>query len=274
VRAWSAGCASGEEAWTLAMLLAERGLAFELLATDLSTAALARAREGRYRAARVAADVPAALRTRYFRRIGDDDVVNDRLRGHVRFEAHNVLTATGGRDFDLILCRNVLIYFDEARRAEAVARLVRALKPGGWLLVGYSEALRDHLELTPEAHAVYRKGPPAARAKPVPTAAMAAMPVEVARPTARPVAAPQPTVGVVPRVVLRGDYVDGKRLATELRAVVGEARAILDLDGASFLGDDAARVLRRAVEAAPALEVRATRPAIRRWLGRHGIRMR
>ena len=49
-----------------------------------------------------------------------------------------------------------------------------------------------------------------------------------------------------PRVVLRGDYVDGKRLAAELRAVVGDARAVLDLDGASFLGDDAARVLRRA----------------------------
>jgi chemotaxis protein methyltransferase CheR len=274
VRAWSAGCASGEEAWTLAMLLAERGLQFELWATDLSTAALVRAREGRYRAARVAADVPAALRTRYFRRIGDDDVVNDRLRGNVRFDAHNVLAATPWRDFDLILCRNVLIYFDEARRAEAVARLVRALKPGGWLLVGYSEALRDHPELTPEAHAVYRKGPPAARAKPPATMTTATLsPVEAARPAARPFAAVPPP-SVVPRVVLRGDYVDGKRLAAELRAVVGEARAILDLDGASFLGDDAARVLRRAVEAAPALEVRATRPAVRRWLGRHGIRVR
>ena len=274
VRAWSAGCASGEEAWTLAMLLAERGLQFELLATDLSAAALARARQGRYRAARVEADVPAALRARYFRRIGDDDVVNDRLRGHVRFETHNLLAASGARDFDLVLCRNVLIYFDEARRAEAVGRLVRALKPGGWLLVGYSEALRDHAELTPEAHAIYRKGPPTARAKPMP---MPAAPAEVARPAARPIAAAPSTVGtvgVVPRVVLRGDYVDGKRLAAELRAVVGEARAILDLDGASFLGDDAARVLRRAVEAAPALEVRATRPAIRRWLGRHGIRVR
>ena len=78
----------------------------------------------------------------------------------------------------------------------------------------------------------------------------------------------------IPRVLLRGDYVDGKRLAAELRAVVGGAAAILDLDGATFLGDEAARVLRRAVEAAPGLEVRATRPAIRRWLGRHGIRVR
>src|SRR2546423_3024220 len=119
VAAWSAGCASGEEAWTLAMLLAERSLAFDVWATDLSTVALARARVGRYPAARVHAEVPAALRQRYFRRIGADDVVNDRLRPHVRFEAHNLVTATGGREFDLIACRNVLIYFDEARRAEA-----------------------------------------------------------------------------------------------------------------------------------------------------------
>src|SRR5262249_32848942 len=85
---------------------------------------------------------PGARRARYFRRIGDDEVVNDRLRPHVRFDVHNLLAATGGRELDLILCRNVLIYFDEARRAEALARLVRALKPGGWLLVGYSETLR------------------------------------------------------------------------------------------------------------------------------------
>ena len=160
VAAWSAGCASGEEAWTLAMLLCERNLAFDLWATDLSTTALTRARAGRYAAARVEADVPAALRARYFRRIGDDDVVNDRLRPHVRFEQHNLASAIGGRELDLILCRNVLIYFDEARRADALARLVRALKPGGWLLVGYSETLRDHPELTAESPAIYRKQSP------------------------------------------------------------------------------------------------------------------
>ncbi|MGZ3442384.1 MAG: CheR family methyltransferase, partial [Polyangia bacterium] len=275
VAAWSAGCASGEEAWTLAMMLAERGLGFSLWATDLSTTALARAREGRYPAARVANDVPPALRARYFRRIGDDEVINDRLRSHVRFETHNLLAPTSGRELDLIFCRNVLIYFDEARRAEAVARLVRALKPGGWLLVGYSETLRDHPELSAEAHAVYRKQPPAQRTRSaVPQALRAAN--EVTRPIAvTPAPAPvTPPPTAPPRVVLRGDYVDGKRLAAELRAVVGDARAVLDLDGATFLGDDAARVLRRAVEAAPGLEVRATRPAIRRWLGRHGIRVR
>jgi len=284
VAAWSAGCASGEEAWTLAMLLAERGLAFELWATDLSAAALARARAGRYAAARVEADVPPALRARYFRRIGGDDVINDRLRAHVRFEAHNLLAATGGRELDLILCRNVLIYFDEARRAEALARLVRALKPGGWLCVGYSETLRDCAELTAEAHAVYRKQQATGDRRPATgdrkaAAARAGVPSSaMSKPasalTSASASAANPAAATIPRVVLRGDYVDGKRLAAELRAVVGDARALLDLDGATFLGDDAARVLRRALEAAPGLEVRATRPAIRRWLGRHGIRAR
>jgi chemotaxis protein methyltransferase CheR len=285
VAAWSAGCASGEEAWTLAMLLAERGGAFEVWATDLSATALVRARAGRYPAARVAAEVPAALRGRYFRKIGSDEVLNDRLRPHVRFEAHNLLAATGGRAFDLVLCRNVLIYFDEARKAEAVGRLVRALKPGGWLLVGYSETLRDHPGLTAEAHAVYRKveqaaeRPLAVSHKPLARTQTQTLTARATAPTTMPTTMPTtaPAIkppGVTPRVVLRGDYVDGKRLAAELRAIVGDARALLDLDGATFLGDDAARVLRRAIEAAPGLEVRATRPAIRRWLGRHGIRVR
>jgi chemotaxis protein methyltransferase CheR len=273
VAAWSAGCASGEEAWTLAMLLGERGGAFSVWATDLSATALARARAGRYAAGRVANEVPAALRARYFRKIGDDEVVNDRLRPHVRFDAHNLLAATGGREFDLILCRNVLIYFDEARRAEAVARLVRALKPGGWLLVGYSETLRDCAELAAETHAVYRKQPPAVSRQSSARTVMAP-PVAPSAAASVPHSTPHGVPNAAPRLVLRGDYVDGKRLAAELRAVVGDARAVLDLDGATFLGDDAARVLRRAVEASPGLEVRATRPAVRRWLGRHGIRPR
>jgi chemotaxis protein methyltransferase CheR len=284
VAAWSAGCSSGEEAWTLAIMLAERGLPFSLWATDLSPVALARARAGRYAAARVEAEVPAALVPRYFRRIGEERVLNDRLRPHVRFDAHNLLAPVRGAELDLVLCRNVLIYFDEAARAEAVAGLVRALKPGGWLLVGYSETLRDCAELTAEGHAVFRKRMPAAAAKTkrisgsmgaVNPGAMGASSLH--GPSSHPSSSHpslNPGAPGIRRVLLRGDYVDGKRLAGELRSVVGEARAVIDMDGASFLGDDAARVLRRAVEAAPGLEVRATRAPVRRWLMRHGIRVK
>ncbi|MDB4970544.1 MAG: protein-glutamate O-methyltransferase CheR [Myxococcales bacterium] len=282
VAAWSAGCSSGEEAWTLAILLAERGLPFSLWATDLSTVALARAREGRYPAARVEAEVPAPLVPRYFRPIGEERVLNDRLRPHVRFDAHNLLASVQGREFDLVLCRNVLIYFDEAARAEAVAGLVRVLKPGGWLLVGYSETLRDCGELTAEGHALFRKRAPAAMATPGPATKRMAAATAAAHPSSlhRTMAAGSAAYAggaasaAIRRVLLRGDYLDGKRLAAELRSVVGESRALVDLDGVSFLGDDAARVLRRAVEAAPGLEVRATRAPVRRWLARHGIRVK
>jgi chemotaxis methyl-accepting protein methylase len=270
VAAWSAGCASGEEAWTLAMLLSERGLAYSLSATDLSPTALARAREGRYATARVDGDVPAELVTRYFRRIGDECVLNDRLRPHVRFGTHNLLSGAQPRDLDLILCCNVLIYFDEARRAEAVARLIRALKPGGWLLVGYAETLRDCAELSAEAHAIYRKREVGAVKSVLPSPSPSPSPVTL--PIA-PTIAPTPTTKER-RVMLKGEYHDGKRIAAELRAALADSRAIIDLDGASFLGDEAARVLRRAVEAAPGLEVKATRAPIRRWLQRHGLKPR
>lgn len=275
VAAWSAGCASGEEAWTLAMLLAERGLAFSLWATDLSELALARAREGRYATARVAADVPPALVRRYFRTVGDACVINDRLRPHVRFGAHNLLAGAQPRELDLVLCRNVLIYFDEARRAEAVARLTRALKPGGWLLVGYAETLRDRPELVAEGDALYRRREAVASRAPTATTTVAETP-PVTTAAARRAPAPVPTQAPTTerRLRLRGEYVDGRRISAELRAVMGEARVVVDLDGASFLGDEAARVLRRAVEAAPGLEVRATRAPVRRWLQRHGLKPR
>jgi chemotaxis protein methyltransferase CheR len=266
VTAWSAGCASGEEAWTLAMLMTERGLLFSLLATDLSTPALAVAQKGRYPAARVDGDVPSALVRRYFRRIGDDCVLNDRLRPHVRFRVHNLLVGTPPRDVDLLLCRNVLIYFDEARRAEAVSRLVKALKPGGYLLVGYSETLRNHPELSGEAHGIYRR---ASSPAPFP-----APPPGTSRSVPGSTSISRSTPTLERRLALKGEYPDGRRLAGELRGVVGDGRVVLDLDGATFLGDEAARVLRRAIEAAPAMEVRATRTPVRRWLVRHGIKAR
>jgi hypothetical protein len=88
--------------------------------------------------------------------------------------------------------------------------------------------------------------------------------------------APAPVVGLppaapeVPILRLRGEYGEGARLASELRPFLAQA-AVVDLDGAHFLGDEAARVLQRARQAAPGLVLRASRPAILRWLGKHGL---
>ena len=119
IRVWTAGCATGEEAYTLAMLASE---AFapgvppvDILATDVSVTALAAAAEGRYRERRVRA-VGADLRARYFESDGDRLVVGERLRRLVRFQRHNLVSdptpPLGEAPFDLIACRNVLIYFD------------------------------------------------------------------------------------------------------------------------------------------------------------------
>jgi chemotaxis methyl-accepting protein methylase len=285
--AWSAGCASGEEAWTLAMLLDEAAPAsgWQVIATDLSDDALARARDGVYATERVS-DVPARLQHRYFVALGDGrERIGDALRAHVHFERHNLLGSGYPSGCDLILCRNVLIYFDPQRRAEVISRLGRSVREGGYVFLGYSESLRDHdhlFEAIPdEDGVVYRRRARGSSSGPIPIAPLStsgsgpktiapsltlATPSLPSPPRPPTVAPPSPPV-----VRLRGDYHDARRLAEELRAHVAGGRAVVDLDGASFLGDEAARVLVRATEAAPGLALRATRPAVQRWLVRHRL---
>lgn len=150
VRVWSAGCATGEEAYSLALLACEAfGTAtppVEILGTDLSVAAVARAGEGVYRARR-ARNVPADLLDRYLDRDAAAGTVAVRpvLRGLVRFARHNLVhdpVPPAGEDaFDLILCRNVLIYFDHDAAEAVASRLAGALRPGGRLLLGAADQL-------------------------------------------------------------------------------------------------------------------------------------
>ena len=158
IRAWCAGCATGEEPYSLAMLLddglrggvsgASPDWSIEILASDISTRALARAEDGVYTLERVQA-VPEALRRRYFLRgVGGREgsvKVAPELRALVRFERNNLsdvaLTVNG--PFDLIMCRNVLIYFRPADRIVIVERLVRSLTSEGLFLVGHAESLRS-----------------------------------------------------------------------------------------------------------------------------------
>jgi chemotaxis protein methyltransferase CheR len=290
LRAWSAGCATGEEAWTLAMLCAavEPPVEFQVIASDLSTEALDRARAGRYPAER-AADVPPALAARFLDEHAGQRVVRDGLRPRVTFERHNLLDARYPAGFDVILCRNVLIYFDGERRDQVIARLTDSLREGGYLFLGYSETLRDHdarfEALRDEEGVVYRKrGVRASAPSTAPT------PDERPRSKSGPIViAPALPARIDPRPQenapvelraredtavlfrLRGDYHDAERLATELKPYISLGRAVVDLDGAAYLGDEAARVLKRATEAAPELELRSSRPQVRRWLERHGL---
>ncbi len=154
VRVWTAACATGEEAYSLAMLASEVFAPdpppVSILATDISADAPARARLGRYRARSVRGIGPA-LRARYLRQEGDGLIAGEELRSLVRFTRHNLIRdpfpPLGEAPFDLILCRNVLIYFD-SETVDAGARVLRArASPVG---VAPSRTLRQPLGRLPD----------------------------------------------------------------------------------------------------------------------------
>ena len=159
IRVWSAGCATGEEAYTLALLAAEAfapaPAPVDVLGTDVSGAALAAATAARYRE-RAVRGLDPALRQRYLERQADDSyVVGRRLRELVRFRRHNLvcdpIPPSGESHFDLVVCRNVLIYFDAPTVALVIEGLQRSLRPGGVLLLGAADALhRTASEPVPE----------------------------------------------------------------------------------------------------------------------------
>jgi chemotaxis protein methyltransferase CheR len=148
IRIWCAACATGEEAYTLALLACE---AFapapppvRIMATDISSAALEAARAGKYRE-RSLRTVAPSLRGQYFKQEGDELVVGDRLRSIVTFAQHNLVTGgappLGETTFDLILCRNVLIYFDGETADRVTEGLRSAVRPGGSLILGSADVL-------------------------------------------------------------------------------------------------------------------------------------
>ncbi len=144
---WSAGCATGEEAYSIAMVLAESHAIdprnVRILGTDISRKSIEAARKAVYGPSSFRA-MPADLKNRYFIRQGDGDLVRDILRQNVRFACANLLEhdkATLAGHFDAIFCRNVLIYFGDASRQRALDIFYEHLTPGGLLCLGHSESL-------------------------------------------------------------------------------------------------------------------------------------
>lgn len=149
VRVWSAACSTGEEPYSIAMLLLARlpaDWSIEILATDLSTKVLAKAAAATYGMQRLA-DVPSELRQAYLLRgVGSQEGkfrIAARVRKVVEFRRENLiaLESVPQRSFDLVFCRNVLMYFSSETRRTVVEQLVDRLVPGGHLLVGHSETL-------------------------------------------------------------------------------------------------------------------------------------
>jgi chemotaxis protein methyltransferase CheR len=168
LRIWSAGCSTGEEPYTLAMVLSEYGeshpgFSFEILGTDISTDVLDKAVKGIYHEDK-AAPIPPALRRKYLLRAKDPRQrqvrVIPELRDHVRFRRLNFMDSDFDlrESFDMIFCRNVLIYFDRAIQKRLLARFTTYLDCGRFLFLGHSETLLDlHLPLRQVAPSVYRR---------------------------------------------------------------------------------------------------------------------
>lgn len=162
LRLWSAGCASGPEAYTLAMIAEEAGLAGRvgILATDLSRHALDVAEAAVYREWSLRG-VSAERQAAYFRPVPEGLRVEERFVAPVTFRQHNLLEASDeGRDIDVVLCRNVLIYLLPDAVAQVARQLAAALAPGGWLLTAAGDPPLDveELEAVPgAAGSAYRR---------------------------------------------------------------------------------------------------------------------
>jgi chemotaxis protein methyltransferase CheR len=167
-RVWSAGCSTGEEPYTLAMVLTEfthqhPDLKFSLVATDISTRVLDRAREGVYDADRVQS-VPLALKQKYLLKSKDHNKnlvrMVPQLRTAVLFDRLNLMEETFSFSdaLDVIFCRNVIIYFDRGTQERLISRFCRVLRPEGYLFLGHSESVHGFdLPLRRITSTVYRK---------------------------------------------------------------------------------------------------------------------
>jgi chemotaxis protein methyltransferase CheR len=141
-RIWSAACSTGEEPYTIAMILSEMGILERttLLATDLDMGVLQKAQDGIY-LERSLRDVPKACRARYFREADGAYAVSDTLKKAVTFRQGNLLYDKFDSGFDLIVCRNVMIYFTEEAKHQLYHKFAGALRPGGLLFVGSTEQI-------------------------------------------------------------------------------------------------------------------------------------
>lgn len=142
INVWSAACSTGEEPYTLAMILDSLGALDRtfLLATDIDDGVLAKAKEGIY-LERSLREVPAEFRKKYFAAEDGAFRVTDRLKKAVKFQKQNLLLDSFGSGLDLIVCRNVMIYFTEEAKQLLYAKFASALKPGGILFVGSTEQI-------------------------------------------------------------------------------------------------------------------------------------
>lgn len=162
LRIWSAGCSSGQEPYSAAITAKQAGRRVEITATDIDHQVLERAEDARYRDPEMSG-IPPELLNVSFERVGDDWQVRQSIRDLVNFRQMNLHAAWNfEQEFDVIFCRNVIIYFDVEAQQRLWEKFCRQLKPGGWLFIGHSERIPDSMRdrLRPVHHTIYQYDPP------------------------------------------------------------------------------------------------------------------
>lgn len=168
LRIWCAACSSGQEPYSLSMILKEKeamlkGWRIEIVATDLSEEILAQARKGAYSQFEVQRGLPIQYLMKYFTQVGEAWQLKDDIKNMVKYSTFNLLDEMGRMGtFDVIFCRNVLIYFDEKTKAGILEKMSSQLERDGFLLLGGAETvlgITDKFIPKPEHRGLYVKNP-------------------------------------------------------------------------------------------------------------------
>lgn len=143
INIWSAGCSTGEEPYTLAMILCDTlppPYRFNIMASDISLKSLMVGQQGFYPDSRVTG-IPPKYLTRFFKKVEKGYQATPELMSHIKFDYHNLRNDSGVRNFDVVFCRNVLIYFDEPAQKAVIDRFYNAMAAHSYLFIGHSESL-------------------------------------------------------------------------------------------------------------------------------------
>ncbi len=165
IRIWNAACSTGQEPYSIAMMLDQNpsltgGVPVEIVATDISDRCLERARQGLFTQFEVQRGLPIQMLMHYFTQQDDHWRISERMRQMVTFKKLNLMDANFGMGkFDVVFCRNVLIYFDGPTKSAVLHRIGESLNPGGFLMMGAAESLvgvSNSFEPTQDRRGLYK----------------------------------------------------------------------------------------------------------------------
>jgi chemotaxis protein methyltransferase CheR len=143
IKVWSAGCSTGEEPYSIAMVLKEKlnpDWKIEIIASDISFNALMKAKEGFYEANKIE-DIPEKYLKKYMVSISNGYYIKEEIKNLIQFDYHNLKNDSGLANFDIIFCRNVIIYFDAAAQKSVIEKFYNAMTDYSYFFIGHSESL-------------------------------------------------------------------------------------------------------------------------------------